>query len=146
MAFKRQNGDTNFQGFAKAASTAMAKDTVVAFNGSGFLVPATAASTPASIAGILQRDVLATDADYAQNSIVPVEVPRQREDRFIVDVEAGTVTQAMVGTRVDLNDAAGLNVAGTTYKVALIEELLSTTRGTASLGQVVVTFPGINAV
>lgn len=146
MSFIRHHGEPNiFGGYLKTASTALTKDTVVAFNGSGTLVAATASTNPAAIAGIIQRDVLSTDSDYASSVPVDVEVPRQKEDFFIADVEAGTLTQAIVGTRIDLNDAAGINIAGTSKLQVFVEQVLNTTGGASSLGQALVTFPGINA-
>ena len=110
--------------FIKAPSTAFALGDVVTFNGSGQIIPAVAGST--TIAGVIKRAVVASDADYASASFVPVEV-FTHGDVFEIDCST-TVTQAMVGTLRDLTSASTLNVgAGATVNQFRILGLGSTT-------------------
>lgn len=73
---KRISGAPNIHPHAKAASTVFAFNDVVAKDSTGYLVRATAATPRSEIVGLIQREVLSTDADYASNTLVPVdEIP-----------------------------------------------------------------------
>ena len=93
--------------FPKVASTAFAVGDAVAFDGAGAIAPATSAST--GIVGIIKKEVLATDADYASNTLVPVEI-LSVEDEVEIDT-TGTPSASMIGVTKDLTDAKSLNEA-----------------------------------
>jgi len=98
--FKRIGGSPKVEWYAKDASVGFTNGGLVYWNGTGEIIPADAISGQHT--GIILRDVLSTDADYATAlAKVPVDVPTT-EDIFEVDVETGTLTTAMVGNAYDL--------------------------------------------
>lgn len=110
MPFTRYNSEPNIQPYKKKASQAFAKGAVVDTDSSGFLVPATASSTINGIVGIIMRDVLTTDADYALASYVEIDVPRRDEDWFMVDNAVVSALQTDVGETVQLINSTSVNV------------------------------------
>jgi len=111
--------------YPKLASTALAIGTVVRPNGSGFLTNAVAATT--RVYGVLAKDIVAADSDYATANKVPVIVPRG-DNEFEADV-TGTLTTAMIGEKRDL-DATGLLVdaAGTSHGQVTITAFISASK------------------
>lgn len=124
----RREGNANIHPYKKAASETFAFNDVVTRNESGFLTKATSSTGRGKIVGLIQRDVLATDTDYADNSYVPVDVPKEEEE-FEFPVESGSAVQAYVGKRFDLNSEDGIGVGATfqSKQVVEITRVLSTT-------------------
>jgi hypothetical protein len=135
--FIRRFGEVNIFPYKKKASTAFAAGDLLAFDSNGFVLPATATTVPSEVAGIAQRTVASTDSDYAENSFVPVDVPRPHDDLFEVAVSTGTAAQTDVGERVDLDDANSIDVDAVLTGVVKVEKVISTTA-------VVVSFPGVD--
>jgi hypothetical protein len=123
---KQHSGEPNIEGYKKTASTLFANGDVVTTS-SGLLVRATATTEPDDIVGLIQRDVLATDEDYAETSVVPVLVTDGNANEFLMPVTTGTAVQAMVGGRYDLEDHAGLDVTAQAIGVFKITAVISTT-------------------
>ena len=122
----RISGHPKLSYFPKTASTALSNGSAVKLT-SGKLVVATANE----VAGIVLRDVVSTDADYAGTTMLPVDVPQQ-DDVFEIDIASGTshgFAATDVGTKFDL-DATGLllNTDGTTNKTALVVGFVSSTK------------------
>jgi hypothetical protein len=125
---KQHSGKPNIEAYKKTASTVFAKDSAVTVT-SGLLVPADEATPRSAIIGIIQRDVLATDADYASQTAVPVVVLDNNPDEFIADVGAGTAVQSMVGGLYDLHDdGASIDVGAQLVKCFRITKIISTTK------------------
>jgi hypothetical protein len=96
---KRISGKVNVEWYPKTASTVMKNGNVVQFS-SGQLIAATATST--LHAGVILRDCLSTDSDYATTASVPVDVPSS-SDVFEADVKVGvTAAASSVGATCDL--------------------------------------------
>lgn len=105
--FKRKNDKHNIAYFQKKASTLFTNGGLCSVDSSGFLIPGNATSV--QHVGVIMRDVLATDSDYATAVVyVPVDMCRPN-DSFIADVSAGTVAQTLVGEYHDL-DSTGAKV------------------------------------
>ncbi len=95
---KRVSGKPKVEYYPKTASTLMRNGCPVALS-SGKLILATAA-TQAHV-GIILRDVLTTDADYASTTLCPVDVPTP-DDIFQADVKGGvTAAATSVGATCD---------------------------------------------
>lgn len=103
--FIRTKGQPKIERFAKAASTVFAVGDLVTFNGSGFITPAVAGTTGGFI-GICKKAVAATDADYAANTPIEVDINLSPDSEFEVDAN-GAITQALVGTYKDIIGNAG---------------------------------------
>lgn len=103
--FIRTKGAPKYEMFPKAASTVFAVGDAVAFNGSGQIIPAVAGTTT-GIVGICKRAVAATDADYAANTLIAVDVKLDGADEFEVDAN-GAITAALIGTYKDIITNAG---------------------------------------
>jgi hypothetical protein len=123
----RATGKENIEWYAKDASVAFANGGLVYWNGSGEIIPADA--TSGDHAGVILRDVLATDEDYATSlAKVPVDVPTA-SDIFYADVKTGTLTTAMVGNQYDLHaDGDGIDVTATAKKVVTVVGFVSATK------------------
>lgn len=118
MIFERESGKPYIQPYKKTASTAFAAGDPVTTS-SGLLVKAGAAVTPATLVGVINRDVTSADTDYADASFVEVEVPKEG-DVFVAEVGTGTATAAMVGGRYDLDANGQVNVTASTNDVVEI--------------------------
>lgn len=103
--FIRIKGMPKYERFAKVASTVFNVGDLVTFNGSGFITPAVAGTTTGFI-GIVKKAVAATDADYAANTPIEVDINLSPDSEFEVDAN-GAITQALVGTYKDIIGNAG---------------------------------------
>ena len=122
--FKRQNGRPNIEYFKKAASTAFTNGGLVYANGTGEIIPADA--TSGNHLGIILRDVLATDADYAEETRVPVDVI-DGQTRLEVDVPNDDLAAADVGNTCDLvANGAGVDPDASAKDVVTIVDFIST--------------------
>lgn len=128
--FKRAEGKPNIRYYPKAASQTFENGDLVYAGGSGEIIPAD--STSGMHLGIILKKVASTDADYAEETMVPVDVPRPG-DKFLVDVGTGTLTTEMIGLRKDLKDAASIDVDATSKNVVVIEEFVSATKAIVSI-------------
>lgn len=124
---QQHSGKPNIESYKKTASTAFAFGDVVTVT-SGLLVKATSSTPRDAIIGLIQRTVLASDADYAQTTAVPVLVLDNNSDEFIADVGTGSAVQSMVGGLYDLKDAVSLNVNAQLVKCFRITKIISTTK------------------
>lgn len=118
-------GRTKIVFYPKAASTAFTKNTLVYFDGSGAITPAIA--TSGDHIGIVLKSVASTDADYAANTLIAVEIPQDKFCVFEADVTSG-LTAAKVGTTMDLTDAGTVSVA-TSKKVVTCVKFITATKG-----------------
>ena len=125
---KRINDDANILPFKKVASETFSIGDVVTTNSSGYITKATSTTAPAKLLGQITRDVLATDADYALNSDVNVDVFCDADDVYEADVSTGTLVQSMVGSSFDLDDHNSINVNQNSIKAVKIVRVLSTTK------------------
>lgn len=124
---QQHSGTPNIEAYKKTASTVFAFGDVVAV-ASGLLVRATAATAREAIIGLIQRTVLATDADYAAQTAVPVLVLDNNADEFIADVGTGSAVQSMVGSLYDLKDHDELDVTAQLIKCFRVTKVISTTK------------------
>ena len=124
MAFIQVSGDRQTEAFPKKASTAIPSNNALIFE-SGFITVAAATSTV--IAGVSQRTIASTDADYASATLTPITMCDE-EAVFEADVVTGTLTTAMIGGRYDLANATGIDVTGTTYKPVTVVGFISATK------------------
>lgn len=111
MLVKIKSDEMKMEYYPKKASQVFSKGDVVAFDGNGAITLAVAGST--NIVGAIMKDVKASDADYALNTKVPVEI-YDLEDTGEIDCST-TPTASMIGTGRDLTSEKILNVgvAGT---------------------------------
>lgn len=131
--FVRKDGVANIRRYQKAASTVFTKGMFCAINGSGFVIPATSASTVAAKIGVIQKDVSSTDTDYAQNTYVEIDVPIIKYDWFIADVGAGSAVQADVNQMFNLVDANNVDLTTQTIGNVKVEQILSTSKVVVSI-------------
>lgn len=116
--FKRASGKPNIEWYPKIVSVAFANGNLTYWDGSGFIQPADA--TSGDHAGVILREVVAADADFATTDKVPVDICGTR-DIFEVDVETGTLTTAMIGEQFDLvADGDAIDVTATAKKVVTV--------------------------
>lgn len=120
-----KEGATKVDYLQKAASTAIAINAVLTFDGSGGVIHAVSTST--RIAGVSLKAVVSTDSDYALQTRIPVVIPTP-ESVFEMDVTTGTLTAAMVGNQYDLDSHLGINVNATSHKQVTIVAFLSATK------------------
>lgn len=129
MSFiKYGKGEVCYAPFKKKASTAFTRDTLVTTDASGWLVAADATTAPEKIVGIIRQTIASTDADYASNTLLMIEIPCDREDLYVADVGTGTATQAMVNTLKDLKDETSIDVTANAVKPVRIERFISASK------------------
>lgn len=126
----RKEGAHNIKWFKKKASTAFVNGALTNVDSNGYLIPATASSL--NHVGVILKEVLSTDADYASATYVPVDMCRTT-DVFIADVSAGTVAQTAVGAYYDLNSTGDkVDLSASSVKQVYVQDINTAT------GQVVI--------
>lgn len=125
--FKLKRGKTKFVYLPVTPSTAIAKGALVAFS-SGKLIAATSSSAPQDIPGVLRHTIAATDADYALDRLVEVEVPVELNTEWEADVTSGLVA-ADIGLYQDLTDSVTVNRGASNIDVVQCIKVISTTKG-----------------
>lgn len=117
----RKEGAHRIKWFKKIASTAFAQGALTTVNANGFLIPGTA--TTVNHVGVILREVLATDADFAGTPYVPVDMAGTT-DVFVADVSAGAITQTRVGEYFDLNATGdAVDLGATTVKQVYVQDI-----------------------
>ncbi|MBW8034708.1 MAG: hypothetical protein FVQ79_03395 [Planctomycetes bacterium] len=124
---KQINGEHLINDYIAPASQPFDFNDVVTRNSAGKLVKATATTPRSEILGLIQKDILSTDSDYASDKVVPV-LESHKEAEYDFDVDTGTALVAMVGQVFDLNDEDGLNVDSNLQGAVRITRLISTTQ------------------
>lgn len=123
---KRLSGSPKVEYMPKTASTAFNNGCLVYSDGAGRVQPADA--TSGDHFGVLLRSVVATDTDYAENSMVPIDVAGP-QDLFEADVPAGGLVVGDVGKTCDLTATGdGINRAATSKNVVTIVGFVSATK------------------
>jgi len=126
MAFYIDSGRVVTEWYPKVASTVFAQGDLVYFNETGEIIPAD--STSGDHLGIIQKAIAATDADYASETLVPVQVIQPGQSVRCDNVD-GTLTAAMIGGFYDLSNAESVNVAAQSKNVVLVKRFISATEG-----------------
>jgi len=127
MAFRRAKGKTKSKWLAVTPSTAITAGSLVAWS-SGKLIAATSTTAGDIIAGVLSRTIATTDDDYADDRLVKVEVPVEREVEWEAAVTSGLVA-ADIGLYQDLTDALTVDRTASTYDIVQCIKVISTTLG-----------------
>jgi len=125
--FRLVKGKTVVKYMPVTPSTVFARRSLVTIT-AGKLVPATATTTAPNLAGVIIGAIAATDADYATNRLVAVEVPVEKNVTYEFDVTSGLVA-ADIGVDVDLTDASTVDRSATAIGVVRPTKVLSTTLG-----------------
>jgi len=129
---RRHQGKTKFMWFPVTASTAIKVGALTAWS-SGQLVAATSSSAGYTIAGVLRHAIAATDADYASERTVEVEVPVELNVVWQVTVDAtAALVVTDIGTFMDIgsaNDGTDVESGTSTYDTWLCTGFLSATEG-----------------
>jgi hypothetical protein len=128
MAFKVYKGKTKTIWLPVTPSTVLAKDSIVS-EASGYLIAATSSTAALSHIGVTPKAVAATDSDYALARLHPVIVPVEKNVEWLGDVTSGLVA-ADVGLLVDLTNSTTINRGASTYDVAMVRSVISSTKGT----------------
>jgi hypothetical protein len=127
MSFRLVKGKTVVKDLPVTPSTAFAARSLVAF-ASGKLVPATAVTAAPNLAGVIIGAITADDADYAEERLVAVEVPVEKNVTYEFDVTSGLVATD-IGVDVDLTDASTVDRSASAIGVVRTTKVLSTTLG-----------------
>ena len=125
--FIRHKGKTKFVWRPVTPSTAIGVGALVAFD-SGKLIAATATTAGSAIVGVIRHAIAATDADYADERLVEVEVPVEKFSEWEGDVTSGLIA-ADIGLYQDLTDSLTVNRAASTYDIVQCVKVISTTKG-----------------
>lgn len=131
MSFYPANGVWDVKYFRKKASTAFTANNLVACETNGAagdpIEPADASDT--LILGIGMRTVASTDSDYADNTRIPVLVPRSKTSEMFCNDVDGTMVVADEGLEVDITNAESANRAASSTDVLKATAFISTTSG-----------------
>lgn len=122
-------GKFHMEWYPKPASTAFAfNDAVTILStaaGAGTLTKTTSSTT--RVIGLIQRNVLATDADYASTNEVPVLVGDE-DAEFLCDVSTGTAATTDIGEFIDFDDENSVDVDAYTKGQLLVTRVISATQ------------------
>jgi hypothetical protein len=130
----RTNDEALILPFKKKASETFSDGDLVTTDVSGYLTKAVAGTTKAKLLGSIVGDVLATDADYAQNTDKLVDVFTScYEDVFIADVGTGSMTQALVNTYCDLKDKSSIDVTASAIGCVKLLRFISATKAKVAM-------------
>jgi hypothetical protein len=119
MAFRKIKGKTKKEWLPVTVSTALAKGTLVEFT-SGYIAAADDNEAAADIRGVLAKDIVATDADYAVARLVPVEVPLERHVVWEADTADTFVQATHGGVECGIIDSANVDLDDTTNDAFLV--------------------------
>jgi len=109
------------------ASTVIAAGSLVDYS-SGKLVASTSSSAGKDVAGVLVKAITAADDDYADERLVEVQVPVEKNTIWEAPVTSGLVA-ADIGLYQDITDAVTVDRATSTYDIAQCVRVISTTKG-----------------
>jgi hypothetical protein len=124
--FIRNRGKVKFMYLPVTPSTTLAANSLVTWS-SGKLVAAGAATAADNIVGVLEGAIAATDDNYADERLVAVEVPVEKNVEYQFDTTG--LVAADLGNDVDLTDAVTVNRAATAIGVVRVIKRLSATEG-----------------
>ncbi len=127
MSFTRKQGKTKFMYFPVTVSTEIDAGSLVVLD-SGQLIAATSTTAGTATVGVLRHTIASTDADYATERNVEVQVPVEKNVVWEGLVTASLATTS-VGTYLDLTNAYTVNPSASTYDIAYCTKYISTTKG-----------------
>lgn len=125
--FVRKQGKTKIMYLPVTASTELSYGALVAFD-SGKLIAATSTTAGNEIAGVLRKKIASTDSDYADERLVPVEVPVEMNVVWEADVTAN-LEAADIGLYQDITDSTHVDRTASTYDIAQCVKVISATKG-----------------
>lgn len=126
MSFRKVEGLTKVLYLPVTPSTALAARSIVTLT-SGKLVAAVAGTLAPNLAGVLIGAIAATDDDYADERLVGVEVPVEKN--VIYEFPTTGLVATDIGVDVDLTDAVTVNRAASAIGVVRTTKVLSGTLG-----------------
>jgi len=126
MSFRKVKGKTKNIWLPVTPSTVLAARSLVTLT-AGKLVAATATTTAPNLAGVLVGEIKATDADYASDRLVAVEVPVEKN--VIYEFTTAGLAATDIGVDVDLTDASTVDPSASVIGVVRTTKVLSATRG-----------------
>lgn len=126
MGFRLVKGKTVTKQMPVTPSTVFAARSLVTF-ASGQLVPAVAGTLAPNLAGVIIGAIAATDADYASERLVDVEVPVEKNVTYEFDTTGLVATD--IGVDVDLTNSTTVNRAATAIGVVRPTRVLTSTLG-----------------
>lgn len=113
--------------FRKRASVAYTANTLVAeHSDDDTITPAVAGST--ALVGIVMKTVASTDADYAENTRIPVLVPLDSSSEMMCDTNSD-IAITDEGELHDLTDASLVDPAASTTDVLKLKQFVSARKG-----------------
>lgn len=131
MAFTRKRGKTKLMWLPVTPSTAFTEGGLVSFS-SGKLIKATNTEKCHNIVGVIRKTIASTDADYASDRLVPVEVPVEKNVEWSAPVQVGTLVATSVGLYFDLSTddlGNGVDQSASAENVAFCTKFVSATEG-----------------
>lgn len=126
MSFRKVSGKTKNVYLPVTPSTVLAARSLVTF-ATGKLVAAVAGTTAPNLAGVLIGAIAATDANYATNRLVAVEVPVEKG--VIYEYPAVALVAADIGVDIDLLNSTTVDRSATAIGVVRTLRVLSSTLG-----------------
>lgn len=127
VIFKKR-GKTKTINLPVTPSQAFVTDSLVKFT-SGKLVPCIAGDAAIDVVGIIRKAIVSTDADYASDRLVPIEVPLEKHVEYELDIGTGTIAATDLGTEYDLAGPVTVDQSATTDKVVKLVARISATKG-----------------
>ena len=125
--FRRVQGRTKFMWLPVTPSTDFENGALVVWS-SGKLIPATSSTAAADTVGVIHHAITWSDSDYADERLVEVEVPVEKNVVWEGDVTSGLVA-ADRGLFQDLTDSVTVNRGASTTDIVQCVKVISSTKG-----------------
>lgn len=127
MSFKIYAGKTKNEWLPVTASTALSRGELLTFT-SGKLVAVTAGTAAVNIVGVLDKEITSSDDDYADDRLVPVQVPVEKHTVWEADVTSGLVATD-IGGEFDLTDSENVDRSASSVDAVKCVGRISSTKG-----------------
>lgn len=131
MAFIRKSGKTKTVMMPWTTGQTITKGSLVSWT-SGRLVPAGATTEPGNMAGVIQETITSASGVYTTNGDVMVEVPVDKDVKWIADFTA-TLAVTDIGAHCDITNGYTVNRGASSYDICEIAGFISTTKGVVVL-------------
>jgi hypothetical protein len=129
--FTKKSGKTKLVPLPWTTGQTITKGSLVSWT-SGRLVPAGSSTEPYNIEGVIQETITSASGVYTTNGNVMVEVPTEKDVKWIADFTSGLLVTDL-GAHCDLTNGYTVNRAASSLDICKIIGFTSLTKGVVVL-------------
>ena len=119
------SGRTHYETIKFPASVAIEEGSLVVPNGATGLFKKFAAGDALFGGGVIRQSILTSDADFAEEKTITIEVPTDEQVVYRITASAGTFAPTSKYQLLDLADEKSANAAGTSNGDLYVYEVIS---------------------